>query len=71
MGVSLVHYIDSLCRRIDVPSSSLQPCDVTLTEADLASEHLTLLQGRYGNGTMARPAPYILTWILLNKINDI
>lgn len=44
---ALVRYVDSLCRRLSVKAGSLQPWDISLSEAEITSQHLAPLQGQY------------------------
>ena len=43
---ALVRHVDSLCRRLSGKSSSLQPWDITVSEAETTSQHLSPLQGQ-------------------------
>lgn len=43
---ALVQYVDSLCRHLAVSAATLQPWDITLTEASLTSQQLAPLQGK-------------------------
>ena len=42
---ALVLHIDSKCRSLDVISSSLQPSELVISESELISSHLVVLQG--------------------------
>ena len=54
---ALVLHIDSKCRSLDVILSSLQPSELVISESELISSHLVVLQGnieREGEGERAR-----------------
>ena len=42
---ALVLHIDSKCHSLDVISSSLQPSELVISESELISSHLVVLQG--------------------------
>jgi hypothetical protein len=66
---ALTLHINSICRRLDVTSMSLHPSEVTISETDLASYHLTPLHGISLNDIRMRflALKYInrqLSWLL-------
>lgn len=61
---ALVLYVDSICRKLSVPSVHLHAHDISITEAELATSTLQPLQGVHASSVNASHAPFPLSFSL-------